>query len=262
VKIDMMISAMLAAGCCISAGAVEFGTGQWVDLSHPYSDQTLYWPTAGTFHKETVFEGITDGGFYYTAYNIRTAEHGGTHMDAPVHFSEGRQSVDQVPLERLIGQAAVIDVSSRVVDPDYQLSVDDLLQWEETHGPVGEGDIVLIRTGYDAYWPDAARYLGTELRGEQAVPLLHFPGIHPEAARMLVQRGIKAVGLDTASIDFGQSGDFMTHRILYEANIPGFENLADLSSLPARGAFVIALPMKIEGGSGAPLRIVAFIPDD
>ncbi len=156
----------------------------------------------------------------------------------------------------------VIDVSqAAAADADYQLSAGDIRTWEQLHGAIRPGEIVLVRTGFAARWPDAERYLGTARKGAEAVPLLHFPGIGPDAARLLVEREIAAVGLDTASVDHGQSTDYMSHRILYEANIPGFENVADLSGLPARGAFVVALPMKIGGGSGAPLRIVAYVSD-
>jgi kynurenine formamidase len=120
---------------------------------------------------------------------------------------------------------------------------------------------VLLRTGFSRHWPDAARYLGTSERGEQAVPKLHFPGLHPDAAKWIVaNRPIKAIGIDTASIDFGQSTLFESHRTLYAHNIPAFENLTSLERLPVRGAFMVALPMKIKGGSGAPLRAIAIVP--
>lgn len=120
---------------------------------------------------------------------------------------------------------------------------------------------MLFRTGWGSRWPDRARYLGTTATGAAAVPQLHFPGIDSSAARWLVaNRTIHAVGIDTPSIDRGQSKTFITHQILYGADIPGFENLANLDQLPDVGAYVIALPMKIEGGSGGPLRIVAVIP--
>lgn len=246
----------------VAAQVVDLERGRWVDLTHPFDDSTLYWPTASGFHKSTVFEGETDGGFYYSAYDIATAEHGGTHLDAPIHFFAGRQTADQVPLERLHGRAAVVDIRTACdADPDYRLTAADLHAWEAEHGRLGAADIVLVRTGFAAYWPQAERYLGTARKGAEAVPLLHFPGLGADAARLLVERGVKAVGIDTASVDHGQSSDFMAHRILFEANIPGFENVADLSALPARGALVFALPMKIRGGSGAPLRITAFLPD-
>jgi kynurenine formamidase len=246
-----------------SAGAqtIDFSGGRWIDLTHTFDEHTLYWPTANTFHMETVFEGVTEAGFYYAAYDFATAEHGGTHLDAPVHFAAGHPGADQVPLERLIGPAVVVAVRGAAAeDPDYLVSVADLEAWIEANGAFPEHAIVLFDTGFAARWPDAAHYLGTSERGAAAVPLLHFPGISPEAARWLVDRRVAAVGIDTASVDRGQSTDFLTHRILYEADIPGFENVADLGALPAIGAFVVALPMKIRGGSGAPLRIAAFLP--
>jgi kynurenine formamidase len=236
-------------------------SGTAVDLSHDYSDQTIFWPTAEGFKLDKVADGMTPQGYYYAANTFATAEHGGTHLDAPVHFAQGRWSVDQIPLEQLMGDAAVIDVSAKcATQPDYQVTVGDIEAWEKAHGSLN-GEIVLIRTDYSKRWPDAARYLGTAERGESAVPKLHFPGLHPDAAKWLVSnRTVKAVGIDTASIDYGQSTLFETHRVLYERNVPGLENLSNLDRLPARGATLIALPMKIKGGSGAPLRAIALVP--
>lgn len=235
---------------------------EWIDLTHPLSSESVFWPTAAPFELTTDFEGMTDKGYYYSAYSFKTAEHGGTHIDAPVHFAEGRRHVDEIPLEQLIGDAVVIDVSAVVAaDRDHLISKDDLLGWEKRHGAIPADSIVLLRTGFGAYWPDAGRYLGTELRGQQGAQALSFPGLSPEAARWLAQsRSIKAVGIDTASIDRGKSKNFAAHVELMTRNIPAFENVANLDSLPATGAFVIALPVKIEGGSGGPLRIIARIP--
>lgn len=262
-RVQGLAFCLLSAAPALSAQTIDFSAGRWIDLSHDYSVETLYWPTAEGFEKETVFEGWTEGGWYYTAYNIHTAEHGGTHVDAPVHFAEGRQSVEQIPLRRLIGPAVVIDVSAAAAaDADYQAGVADVTAWEEAHGEIPPGAIVLFSTGFAERWPDAASYMGTAEKGPQAVARLHFPGIHPDAARFLVRhRSVASVGIDTPSIDYGQSKDFMTHRILYEQDIPGFENLANLDRLPPLGAFVVALPMKIRGGSGAPLRAVAFVSE-
>jgi kynurenine formamidase len=236
--------------------------GDLVDLSHPFDSETIFWPTADPFQLETVADGVTDLGYYYAANTFRTAEHGGTHVDAPIHFAEGRQTIDEIPLERLVARAIVVDVTEQAAgSPDYQVSVDDLVLWERTHGDIVADTIVLIRTGYSQYWPDAARYLGTAARGPDAVAELHFPGLHPDAARWLAEvRRIAAVGIDTASIDFGQSTLFESHRRLFAQDVPAFENLANLDRLPATGALVVALPMKIAGGSGAPLRAVAIVP--
>jgi kynurenine formamidase len=241
--------------------AVEFDKGRWIDLTYEFSDQTLYWPTAENFELDTAFEGITEDGYFYSAYNFCAAEHGGTHLDAPSHFAKGKWTADAIPLENLTGEAIVIDISSKAkANPDYQVQVSDLEEWEKKNGPVPSGCILLFRTGFGSYYPEAGKYLGTAEKGIDAVAKLHFPGIAPELATWIVNnRKIKAIGLDTPSVDFGQSKKFETHRILYAENICGFENVANLDQLPEKGAYVIALPMKIKGGSGAPLRIVAWM---
>jgi kynurenine formamidase len=233
----------------------------WVDLTYAYDDRSVFWPTAEPFELEVVAAGMTEGGYYYAANNFCMAEHGGTHLDAPVHFSEGRHTTDQIPIDRLIGAAVVVDVSDAATsDSDYQVSVVDLEAWEAEHGPIPDGAVLLLRTGWGARWPDRGRYLGTTLTGLAAVPELHFPGLHPDAARWLVaNRQIDALGIDTPSIDYGQSTLFESHRILYAENIPAFENVAALDRMPATGAYVVALPMKIAGGSGGPLRIVGVV---
>lgn len=234
----------------------------WIDLSYAFDARTIYWPTAESFSLETVAAGVTEGGYYYAANNFAAAEHGGTHLDAPVHFAEGRHAADEIPLAHLTGPAVVIDVMEAASqDRDYLAGIADLERYEAVYGPIPDGAIVLFRTGWGRFWPDPERYLGTASRGDAAVPLLHFPGIDPAAARWLVsERRIDAVGIDTPSIDFGQSTTFDTHQILFADNIPAFENVANLVLVPEQGAFVIALPMKIGGGSGGPLRIVALIP--
>ena len=253
----------IAIGCSRSVPeAPLFPSGELVDLSHAYDEQTIYWPTSAPFRLQKDADGVTPNGFYYAANSFFTSEHGGTHLDAPVHFAQGRQSVDAIPLERLFGRALVVDVTQQSeANPDYQITVDDLLAFEREFGRI-EGDaILLLQTGFSRRWPDAARYLGTAERGEAAVADLHFPGLHPDAAAWVVaNRPVRAIGIDTASIDYGQSTLFESHRTLYGVNLPAFENLTALDRLPPRGAFVVALPMKIAGGSGAPLRAVAIVP--
>ena len=248
------------AGC--RPEPAQFPDGRLVDLSYSFSHETIYWPTAETFNLEEVYEGVTKGGYYYAANNFTAAEHGGTHLDAPIHFAEGRYTADQIPIEKLIGPAVVIDVSAKAAaNSDYQVQVSDFEQWESSHGPIPDESIVLLRTGFGKYWPDRIKYMGTDELGAEAVSKLHFPGLHPEAAKWLVKnRMIDAIGLDTPSIDYGQSTLFESHRILFDKNIPAFENVANLNQLPENGAMVIALPMKIKGGSGGPLRIIAVVP--
>jgi kynurenine formamidase len=241
--------------------AAAFPAGEVVDLSHAFDEQAVFWPTAEGFKLDKVADGETPQGYYYAANNFSTAEHGGTHIDAPVHFAAGRHTVDQIPLERLMGVAVVVDVSEQCAsNRDYQVTVGDFQKWEATHGQIPRDAIVLLRTGFGRFWPDRARYMGTDERGAAAVAKLHFPGLHPEAARWLAgERAAKAVGLDTPSIDYGQSKLFESHRVLFDKNVPAFENLAGLERLPATGFRVIALPMKIRGGSGGPLRAVAIL---
>jgi kynurenine formamidase len=244
------------------AAAPAFPAGELVDLSHTYDKTTIFWPTAAPFVLETVAAGMTPGGYYYAANNFSTSEHGGTHLDSPVHFAEGKSTVDQIALNRLVGPAVLIDVTSQSdANADYLVTVADIEAAEKQDGAIPANAIVLLRTGFSRRWPDAAKYLGTAERGEAAVAKLHFPGLHPDAARWIVaNRPIRAIGIDTASIDHGQSTLYESHRALFANEIPAFENLTSLERLPKRGAYVVALPMKIGGGSGAPLRAIAIVP--
>lgn len=235
---------------------------KWIDLTYAFDSTTLYWPNnpVGFDHK-TEADGITPGGFYYSSFSLCAPEHGGTHVDAPVHFAQGRETVDRIPLEHLTGKAVVVDVSEKALkDRDYRITVADLEVWEQANGMIEPQTIVLFRTGYGRFYPDREKYFGTAVRGAAGIPLLHFPGIDPDCAEWLVKkRDIKAVGLDTPSMDYGQSKDFKTHQIICGNNVPGFENVANLDRLPAKGIRIIALPMKIRNGSGAPLRIIANV---
>lgn len=254
-----LFAILAALVACAPPGPAGIPTGSMVDLTHPFDAAAIYWPTVEGFVLETEFEGMTERGYYYKAHRFRASEHGGTHVDAPIHFAEGRHTVDEIPLDRLLGPARVLDVSSAAAkNADYEITVEDLERFEAEHGRIPDGAVLLLRTGFFERWPDRATYLGTEERGPDAVAKLHFPGLHPDAARWLLrERDVAAVGIDTASMDRGQSTLFESHRILLEQNVPIFENVANLGELSATGAFVIALPMKIAGGSGGPLRIIA-----
>jgi kynurenine formamidase len=235
--------------------------GRWVDLTHDFSAETIYWPTAKPFTLEVVSAQRTPAGYYYAANNFSAAEHGGTHLDAPVHFAEGKWTTDQIPLDRLVGDAVVVDVESGAdSSADYWIDAAALTRWERENGTIAAGTIVLFRTGWGRRWPDRAKYLGTSRTGPEAVAELHFPGIDSAAANWLVQRRVGAVGIDTPSIDYGQTSTYPAHRVLFAANIPAFENVANLDQLPEIGSYVVGLPMKIRGGSGGPLRIVAVVP--
>ena len=233
-----------------------------IDMTHTFDGHTIYWPTEDGFELTTGFDGLTDRGYYYYSNHYAAADHGGTHLDAPRHFAAGKYTAEQVPLSQLMGPACVIDVSAQAaIDRDYRLTVSDIRQWETDNGTIPAGCIVLMRTDYDAFWPDRERYMGTNKRGPEGVAELHFPGFSEGSARALLEREVAAIGIDTPSVDYGQSKDFIVHQVVYGQNIPGFENVANLSRLPATGAYIIALPMKIGGGSGAPLRVIGWVPE-
>ena len=258
--------ASLLFGCLLLAACAkpkaDFPAGKIIDLTHPFDAQAIYWPTEQGFILEKEQDGVTDQGYYYASNKFSAPEHGGTHIDAPRHFSANGNTLDQVPLAQLMGQAVLVDVTKQCEsNRDYLVSVDDFNAWEKQHGQIPEWAIVILRTGFAKFWPDRNKYMGTDERGPAAVAKLHFPGLASEAARWLTtNRSIKAVGLDTPSIDYGQSKLYESHQVLFAKNVPAFENLAGLSALPAEGFVIIAMPMKIAGGSGGPLRVAAIVP--
>jgi len=243
-----------------SPASAHFDERKLVDLTYPFDERTVYWPTNKPFQREKTDWGMTAGGYWYASANFATSEHGGTHIDAAIHFGKGRSAVDEIPVQRLVRPAAVVDVTQEVVrDRDYRLTVEDLKAWETRHGRIPKGAIVLMYTGWGRHWPDKVRYLGSDTPGDPKT--LHFPGFSKEAAEFLVkERAIDGVGIDTPSIDHGPSRDFIVHRILNGADLYGLENVANLDKLPPKGAILIALPMKIKGGTGGPVRIIALLP--
>lgn len=261
-SIFLIMFCLLLAGCTKPASN-KLPRGTWIDLTYDFSEDTIYWPTSEKFKLEHTHDGNTEEGYYYAANKFSTSEHGGTHVDAPVHFAESGKTIDEVPIDRFVGMIFVVDVSEKSLkSPEYQITVNDLKEWESKNHMLGNHSTVLFKTGYGKYWKDVEKYLGTSNRGEEALKELHFPGLHPEAALWLIdKKKVKAVGIDTASIDFGQSKDFKTHQILSHNDVLIYENVANLDKLPVRGAYVFALPMKIKNGSGAPVRIVALIPE-
>jgi kynurenine formamidase len=232
-----------------------------IDLTHPFDEQTIYWPTESGFQLQRGPFGISERGYFYSANRFSAAEHGGTHIDAPIHFYKDRQTVDQIPLDKLIGPGVCVDVTGKcAADRDYLVSVEDIETWESAHNQSVQDKIVLLRTGFGQYWPSRERYLGTGESGRAAVARLHFPGLDAAAADWLVtKRSIRAVGIDTASIDHGQSQDFASHVRLFRDNVPAIENLAQLERLPPHGFTLFALPIKISGGTGGPCRVIAMI---
>lgn len=255
--------APLAMTACSPGAPAPIEDRQVVDLTHAYDDDTVYWPTdTRGFQLEQLASGHTEGGWFYSANAFCTAEHGGTHIDAPIHFSEDGLPVDQVPLSDLVGPAVVIDVADKAAEePDYRLAVADVEAHESRHGPIPEGAIVLLRTGWSERWPDVRAYLGDDTPGDASK--LSFPAYGEQAAQFLIEeRGARALGVDTASIDYGRSTDFPVHRIAAAKQVSGLENLTELDALPRAGFTVIALPMKIAGGSGGPVRVIALLDSE
>lgn len=242
-----------------SIGQITVNEARVIDLTHAFEDRTIHWPTAKPFEWRKEAWGQAEGGYWYTSASFAASEHLGTHIDSPIHFGEGQATTEAIPLQQLMGPAVVLDIAKQCASSrDYQLSAADIAAWEKAHGPIPARSIVLVRTGWSKFWPDTEKYMGTAKAGD--VENLHFPGIAPEAARILAGRRIDGIGIDTASLDHGPSRGFETHRILNGAGIYGLENVANLDVMPPTGASVIALPMKIRGGSGGPVRIIGVLP--
>jgi kynurenine formamidase len=254
----LLVTGLLAA-LAVPSGA-QIDERKLVDLTYSFDERTIFWPGNKPFQWEKETWGVTPGGYWYASGGFAMSEHGGTHIDAPIHFGKNKQTLDEIPIYRLVGPAVVVDVRDAVAkDRDYRLRVEDLKNWEARYGPIPMGAIILLRSGWGRYWPDKSRYLGSDTPGDAAT--LHFPGFSQEAAEFLVQeRKIDGVGIDTASIDHGPSQNFIVHQILNGANVYVLENVANVDRLPASGATIIALPMKIKGGSGGPVRIIALLP--
>ncbi|MEE8200074.1 MAG: cyclase family protein, partial [Candidatus Acidoferrales bacterium] len=225
-----------------------------LDLSYAINDRLPAWPgDQRTFEARTQARADEAG---YFSRSFWMLEHFGTHMDAPIHFPPGRTPVDEIPLQRLMGPAVVLDIRAQAAaNPDYRLTPEDVRAWEKRHGRIPAGAIVLARTGWAARWPNQERYRNQDEQG-----VMHFPGFSVEAVQLLIERQVSGLGIDTLSVDYGPSEDFEVHRLSHGAGLYHLENLADLSPLPPVGAWLLAAPIKLDGGSGGPVRVFAFLP--
>ncbi|HKV53650.1 MAG TPA: cyclase family protein [Candidatus Binataceae bacterium] len=228
-----------------------------VDLTYRLDSAAIGWPGDTPFSHRFDHYGITPQGYFYASGSFATAEHAGTHMDAPIHFSAGGLTADQVPIT--IGPLAVIDFSARAAaDPAATLSAEDVEHWESAHGAIPPAAIVLARSGWGRFWPEPQRYLGCA-SGDGS--RLRFPGFSLAAVDLLLERRtVAAIAIDTASIDPGDSVDFAVHRRWLGAGRPAFENIANAGKLPATSAIIFCIPMKLGGASGTPARIFAVLP--
>lgn len=234
----------------------EISTGKTrvIDLSYAINDKLVPWPGDEKVFEAKVNASVEKNGYFTRSFWM--LEHYGTHLDAPVHFPPGKTTVDQIPVKQLFGRAVVLDVRGEgTKDADYRLPAGRIEEWEKQHGRIPQGAIVLLRTGWAARWPDAQRYRNQDARGK-----MHFPGFSVEAAKLLIDRKVSGLGCDTMSIDYGASEDFAVHHLALGSGLYHLENLADLSALPETGAFLIAAPIKLEGGSGGPVRVFALLP--
>ncbi|MFQ6084241.1 MAG: cyclase family protein [Candidatus Aminicenantia bacterium] len=236
--------------------------GKLLDMTYPFDETTIYWPTAKSFKLNKVFWGITERGWWYASNEYSASEHGGTHVDVPIHFAQKGRTIDQIPLQEWIGPAVKIDVAKKCEkNRDYLLSVDNIKNWEQKYGKIPDGAWVIMYTGIDTkYYPNKKKVLGTDKTGEEAIPELSFPGFSPESTEFLVkERNITGIAIDTPSIDYGKSKDFKVHQILFIANKLALENIANLDKLPPAGAMLYVIPMLIKEGTGAPARVFAIL---
>ncbi len=237
-----------------SIAPVTRGQGRILDLSYALSEKNPRWPGDTRTFEAQVHTRPEEAGYFTRSFWM--LEHFGTHMDAPAHFPPGQSTVDGIPPERLVGPAVVVDVRSRApAEPDYRLTAAGILAWEEDHGRVPAGAIVLARTGWEARWPDEQRY-----RNQDEAGVMHFPGFSVEAAKLLIERGASGLGIDSLSVDYGASKNFEVHRHSHAAELYHLENLANLGRLRANGAVLVVAPIKLEGGSGGPVRVFVFLP--
>jgi len=238
-----------------SLDGISTGQTRVIDLSYAIRDKMVPWPgDAKAFEAKTNATVEKEGYFTRSFWML---EHYGTHMDAPAHFPPGKITLDKIAVETFFGPAVVIDVRSEADrDPDYQLTVKRVAEWETKHGKIAAGSIVVLRTGWALRWPDVARYRNQDANGK-----MHFPGYSVEAAKLLLERKISGLGCDTLSIDPGNSPDFPVHHLVLGAGVYQLENLADLRDLPESGAMLIAAPIKLEEGSGGAVRVFALVAE-
>lgn len=260
--IFLIIPAIVFMNC--SSPPVNDNRKEILDLTYPYDENSIYWPTAKPFQLVKVFWGISEGGYWYASNEFSASEHGGTHADAPIHFAENGRTMDQIPLEEWIGPSVKIDVTMKCEkDRDYLLAVSDIEVWEQVYGKIPDGAWVIMYTGIDTkFYPDKKKVLGTEKMGEEAIPELSFPGFSPESVEFLTkERNITGIAIDTPSIDYGKSKEFKVHHILFAADKLALENIANLDKLPAQGAILYVIPMLIKDGTGAPARVFTVVPE-
>jgi len=225
-----------------------------LDLTHTVAEEVPNWDNEPRTLKTRTTTTYERDGFY--TREVTMSEHTATHMDAPAHVIPGTWTVDQIPPERLVRPLVVLDVSDRAANnPDYRISVEDLARWEEQHGTLPQQAVVLAYTGWEPRWKSAEQFRNADVHGT-----MHFPGYSEEAARFLVDaRNIVGIGIDTLSVDPGNSKDYPVHKYCAEHGVYHLEAVANLAQAPAVGSTVVVTPMKLKNGSGAPTRILVLV---
>jgi kynurenine formamidase len=224
-----------------------------IDLSHPLHPGVPVWPGGVPFKMERLSD--YDQGYRFHRFDM--GENNGTHVDAPSHFVADKRSVAQIPLDELVVPLAVLHVAKKAAkDPDYAILGDDIVDWESANGPVPVGCLFVADTGWHKRFRDPPAYLNQDAEG-----VMHFPGFSPEAAKLLVERDVVGIGIDTMSLDPGVAKDFPTHKVMLAANKYQIENLANLDKLPDLGATVVVGVVPVVDGSQAPARILALVPE-
>lgn len=230
------------------------GKTRVLDLAYAINDRLVPWPGDTRWFEVKTNASVERDGYFTRSFWM--LEHYGTHLDAPIHFPPGTTPLEQIPVRQLFGPAAVLDVREEgAANADYRLSGGRVEEWERQHGAIPEGAIVLLRTGWASRWPDVKFYRNPDHFGR-----MHFPGFSVESVEKLIERKVSGIGCDTMSVDCGASLDFGVHRLALGAGLYHLENLSDLSELPEKGAFLVVAPIKLEGGSGGPVRVFALLP--
>jgi kynurenine formamidase len=221
-----------------------------LDLTQPLDERTVLWPGSEPFAAPAE-DGYDAHGFW--ARDLRTPEHAGTHLDAPLHTVPGGAAVADIPADRLVRPAARIDARALCDgDPAWTLRAADVEAWEAEHGRVPDGAAVLLCTGWDAHHrDDPARYLGEPMA---------FPGFGADAAALLVARGAAGLGIDTLGIDAGHAPSSPAHHTTLPAGLWHLEGLIGLADVPATGATLVVGALKLPGASGTPARVFALLP--
>jgi kynurenine formamidase len=232
---------------------IASGNTQVIDLTYAINDKLVPWPGDKRFFEAKDNATVEKDGVFTRSFWM--LEHYGTHLDAPIHFPPGKTPVDKIPVKQFFGPAVVIDIQNESAkNADYLVDAAHVEAWEARHGKIPAGAIVLLRTGWSSRWPDVKRYRNHDAQGK-----MHFPGFSAEAVKLLIDRKVSGLGCDTLSVDYGASSDYPVHHLGLGAGVYNLENLADLSKLPETGAFLIVAPIKLEGGSGGPVRVFALL---